>query len=916
MDSYSYMGNADVAAIEDMYRQYQTDPNSVDSSWQHFFEGFNFSKLNYEGGTPGNKTGSASEKVLPDAFQKEVAVINLIGAYRQRGHLFSDTNPVRERRKHDKPISLEDFGLSDSDLDTVFQAGVRIGLENATLRQIEEHVKQTYCRTIGVEYVFMRPREAVSWLQEKMESCRNMPSFSLDMKKHIFQKLSQAVLFENFMHTKFVGQKRFSLEGAESIIPAMDAIVEKGAELGIEEFVIGMAHRGRLNVLANILEKTYENIFTEFEGKEITEKVFSGDVKYHLGFSSDKICQNGKSVHLSLTPNPSHLEAVNPVVEGIVRAKRDARYEGDNNRIAPILIHGDAAIAGQGVNYEVLQMSLLEGYNTGGTIHVVLNNQVGFTTNYHDARSSTYCTDLAKTTLSPIFHVNGDDPEAVTYVTQLALEYRQQFHRDVFIDILAYRKHGHNEGDEPRFTQPQLYNIIAKHPNPLRIYGKYLIDRGDFTEEDGKQIEKEFRAELQEKLDQAKLRENAEVTSFLEGEWRGIRLAAETDFSHSPETGVPRDVLEQLTEGITNVPEEKKFFPKLKKLFENRRKMVLDKNQIDWGMGELLAYATLLIEDHPVRLSGQDVQRGTFSHRHAVVKNRETEAKYIPLQHLNEKQASFTIFNSLLSEYGVLGFEFGHSLALPDALTIWEAQFGDFANGAQVIIDQFIAAAEAKWQRMSGLVLLLPHGHEGQGPEHSSARLERFLVLCAEDNMQVVSSTTPASFFHAIRRQLVRPFRKPLIMMTPKSLLRHPACVSTMEEISGDTRFHEVIDDSRVETESVKRVVFCNGKIFYDLVEFQEKENRFDVAVVRMEQLYPFPKLQLQQILDKYSNAKEHVWVQEEPENMGAWAFMLRKFTMAPLIGVHRHESASPATGFASLHQTQQQDILRRAFGQ
>lgn len=904
MELYSFVGNADSTVIEDMYHQFLQDENSVDTQWQRFFQGFEFSRQHF-----GEEVGE-----VPENFRKEIAVSNMIGAYRARGHLYSNTNPVRPRRQHEAPIELKDFGLDESDLHSVFQAGIRIGLENATLQQILDHLEQTYCRTIGVEYVEMRPREAVTWLQQKMESCRNTPNFSSIEQKHLLHKLNQAVIFENFLHTKFVGQKRFSLEGSESIIPALDVIVEKGAELGIEEFVIGMAHRGRLNVLANILEKTYDTIFTEFEGKGFGDSPFSGDVKYHMGFSSDKYTHTGKKVHLSLTPNPSHLEAVNPVVEGIVRAKADFRYGGDYKKIAPILIHGDAAIAGQGINYEVLQMSLLQGYKTGGTVHVVLNNQVGFTTNYLDARSSTYCTDLAKTTLSPIFHINGDDVEAVAYVIQLALEYRQQFHRDVFVDIVSYRKHGHNEADEPRFTQPILYDIIAKHPNPREIYSKQLIEQGSIAADVAKEMEEEFKQELTNRLDEAKQRETAKVTSFLEGDWRGIRMASDADYTLSPETGIDAEVLKILADKISHVPSDKKFFPKLKRLFEERRAMVHETGKIDWGMGELLAYGSLLNEQVPVRLSGQDVGRGTFSHRHAVVKLPKSEEEYIPLQHISRRQASFSIYNSLLSEYAVLGFEFGYSLAVPQGLTIWEAQFGDFANGAQTIIDQFLSAAETKWQRMSGLVLSLPHGFEGQGPEHSSARLERYLELCAENNMQVAACTSPASLFHALRRQMARPFRKPLVLMSPKSLLRYPLCVSAPEEFATGTRFIEVIDDAYVPVKSVKRVLFCSGKIFYDLLDRQQQEKRKDVAIVRLEQLYPFPQVQLEKILARYNNAHQHYWVQEEPENMGPWPFMLRKFNMVPLIRVSRKESASPATGFAKLHRQEQEEIVNIAF--
>ena len=904
MTDYSYLGNADVAVIDNMYEQFRSDPDSIDPEWKHFFEGFEFSRERF-----GDDVTEA-----PEEFRKEISVINMIGAYRSRGHLFAKTNPIRPRRKHGAPIVYSNFGLEEADLDRVFQAGTRIGLEHATLREIIDHMEQTYCGSIGAEYVHMQQRDTISWLQQKMESCRNTHDFDLEDKKHILHKLNQAVAFENFIHTKFVGQKRFSLEGAESIIPALDAIVEKGADLGIEEFVIGMAHRGRLNILANILGKTYDSIFAEFEGKAFEESVFEGDVKYHMGFSSDKTTEHGKKVHLSLTPNPSHLEAVNPVVAGIVKSKIDFRYGGDLTKICPILIHGDAAIAGQGLNYELLQMSTLEAYKTGGSIHVVLNNQIGFTTNYLDGRSSTYCTDVAKVTMSPVFHVNGDDPEAVTYVIQLALEYRQQTHKDVFIDIVCYRKYGHNEGDEPRFTQPILYKIIAKHANPREIYAQQLLEQGSIDASLAKELEQDFKNMLQERLDEAKQKESADVTSFLEGTWTGIRMASRDDFSKSPDTGVAKKTLIAIADKISEVPQDKKFFPKLAKLFDGRRQMVHETNKIDWGMAELMAYGTLLNEGTPVRITGQDVRRGTFSHRHAVVTLPDSEEIYTPLSHVSEDQAPFAIYNSLLSEFAVLGFEFGYSLALPQGFTMWEAQFGDFANSAQIIIDQFISGAETKWQRMSGLVMSLPHGYEGQGPEHSSARLERYLELCAENNMQVTNITTPANLFHAFRRQIARPFRKPLIQMSPKSLLRHPLCVSPLEDFLTKTRFKEVIDDNFVTAKSVKRILFCSGKIYYDLLERQQEDDRKDVAIVRLEQLYPVPETQIKKILSKYKEAKHYFWVQEEPENMGAWGFMLRKFKWGELRVVSRKESASTATGFAKLHAAQQRVIIDVAF--
>lgn len=916
MDSYSYLSNADLGAFDDLYQQYQNQPESVPADWRKFFEGFDFSRATYGDEAPAPASGTASAG--DETFLKEIAVSNLIGAYRQRGHLFAKTNPVRPRRVHEEPIQLESFGLTEADLDVTFQAGSRIGIGPATLRDIVAHMEQTYCGSIGVEYKFVRTPEVVEWLQERMESCRNTPEFSREDRQHVLRKIHEAVAFEQFLHTKFVGQKRFSLEGCEAIIPALDTIVEHGSENGIKEFVIGMAHRGRLNVLANILGKTYDDIFTEFEGKAFGIDGFAGDVKYHMGFSSDKTTRTGEKVHLSLTPNPSHLEAVNPVVEGIVRAKIDHRYGGSEDQIVPILIHGDASVAGQGIVYEVLQMSQLSGYRTGGTVHVVLNNQVGFTTDYIEGRSSTYCTDVAKTTLSPVFHVNADDIEAVVFVTQLALEFRQRFHRDVFVDILGYRKHGHNEADEPRFTQPTLYKLIGKHPNPLQVYSRKLIETGRMEESEVRQMEEEFKRFLGDRFEESKQRESAKVMSFLEGEWSGIRRSLPEDFETSPETGVEQSRFAELAESMTKLPEEMPFFPKIRRLYDDRMKMVKETDSLDWGMAECMAYATLLDEGHPVRLSGQDVGRGTFSHRHAVVTS-EDDVKFVPLNHLNEQQARFSVYNSLLSEYGVLGFEFGYAYATPTGLTIWEAQFGDFANGAQIIIDQFISCSETKWQRMNGLVLLLPHGYMGQGPEHSSARVERYMELCADNNMQVANCTTPANLFHLLRRQMYRDFRKPLVIFSPKDLLRHPMCVSSVSEFTEGTRFREVLDDSYVEASQVRRVLLCTGKIYYELLARQQEEQRRDVAIVRLEQLYPVPEAQLREISRRYSAAEQWVWVQEEPENMGALSFIARQFgkrqlSPSPLRLIARRESSTPATGFAKIHAIEQKDLVDKAF--
>ncbi len=902
MDKFSYVGTGDVNAIEALFQQYVKDPNAVDASWRDFFKGFEFAQTSYSG---------YKGAVIPENVSKEFKVINLINGYRQRGHLFTKTNPVRDRRQYSPTLDIENFGLAKTDMETVFQAGNEIGIGSAKLKDIIAHLEQTYCGSIGVEYLFVRDPKVVKWLQDRMEKSKNTPSFSTAEKKTILNKLTQAVVFENYLATKFVGQKRFSLEGGEALIPAMNTLMEHGAELGIQDYVIGMPHRGRLNVLTNIMNKTYKDVFTEFEGRPSEDSLFDGDVKYHMGYSSDQISDTGKKIHVSLTPNPSHLETVNPVVEGIARAKIDNLYKGDNSKVCPILMHGDAAMSGQGIVYEVVQMSQLDGYKTGGTVHFVVNNQIGFTTNYMDGRSSTYCTDVAKVVLSPVFHVNGDDIEAVCFVAQLAMDFRQTFHRDVFVDILCYRKYGHNEGDEPRFTQPLLYKIIASHPNPKDIYVKKLTDENSTLVAEAKAIESAFKAELDTNLDEAKKTEKAKVTSFLEGNWKGVKMATATDFDKSPDTAINEKQFLDLAKRTTELPKDKKFFNKIQKVFDDRKAMIAGDNY-DWAMGELLAYASLMSEGNHVRFSGQDVERGTFSHRHAVVKVEDSEEEYVPLNNLGTK-GELRIYNSLLSEYGVLGFEYGYAFASPNILTIWEAQFGDFFNGAQIIIDQYLVAAEYKWRRMNGLVLLLPHGYEGQGPEHSSARMERFLQLCAENNLQIINATTPAQQFHALRRQLKRDFRKPLICFTPKKLLRYPSCVSKLKDFT-EGRFQEVIDDSAADAKNVKRVAFCTGKVYYDLIERREKEGVNDIAFVRIEQLYPFPHKQVDAILKKYNKTKDYLWIQEESENAGAWRHIEHTMKGVNLTYIGRDEMAAPATGFSKRHAAELEEILSKTF--
>ncbi len=887
MEDISYVGNADVNAIDELYKSYKKDPSSVDEGWKKFFEGFEFAQTNYEDGG-----------AIPENFQKEFKVLNLIEGYRSRGHLFTKTNPVRERRKYSPTLDIENFGLTEADLDLEFQAGTQIGLGTTTLRKIIEHLEEAYCESIGLEFHYIRDPERKAWFFEKLE-LDNRPKFTAEDKREIYRKVSEATLFEQFLQVKYVGQKRFSVEGGEALIPGLDRMVKMGAKLGVEEFVMGMAHRGRLNTLVNIFKKDIEELFGEFEGKQFDDDdSFDGDVKYHLG-QTREIDVDGKKVNLTLAPNPSHLEAVDPVVQGIVRAKIDD-YLKSEDKIVPVLVHGDAAIAAQGVVYEVIQMEQLRGYRTGGTIHIVVNNQVGFTTNYLDGRSSTYCTDVGKTTLSPVFHVNGDDVEAVTQTFLVALEYRQRFHRDIFIDLLCYRKYGHNEGDEPKFTQPKLYKAIAKHPNPREIYQQQLIEEGVITQEDADELKERLNVTLNERFDASKKQEKINVTNFLGDLWKDIGYAKAEDFEKSPNTGVSEKKLRELGAKLATLPEGKKIFRKVQKLFKDRLNM-LEADKLDWGMAEMMAYASLLVEGHPVRISGQDVERGTFSHRHGVVTTEDDEERILPLNHLQENQAEFTIYNSLLSEYGVLGFDYGYSLATPNGLTIWEAQFGDFMNGAQIMIDQFITSGEDKWNIQSGLVMLLPHGYEGQGAEHSSARLERFLQNCGDLNIQVVNSTTPANHFHALRRQLKRNFRKPMVVFSPKMLLRYPKAVSSVKQLATGG-FQEVIDDPRNIHSKASTVVLCSGKVYYEFIDEAEQRGVEDIAFVRIEQLYPLPKKQIEAVLAKYKNAEHIVWGQEEPENMGAWTYMAMNFRERNLEVVARPASAATAAGAKEIH--------------
>ncbi|MEX0291694.1 MAG: 2-oxoglutarate dehydrogenase E1 component [Flavobacteriaceae bacterium] len=918
MDKYSFLNTAHTSFFAELYDQYLVHPDSVEPSWRAFFQGFDFGLESADEVGLSMQNGMAvlangEEVVIPESLQKEFQVVRLIDGYRSRGHLFTKTNPVRERRKYSPTLEIENFGLSNTDMDVQFSAGEIIGIGRKTLREIIDHLTSIYCDAIGVEYMYIRSPERVQWIQNWLNVNDNHPKFTAERKKYILKKLNQAVSFEGFLHTKYVGQKRFSLEGNETLIPAVDAIVERAAELGVRQFVMGMAHRGRLNVLTNIFGKSAKDIFSEFDGKDYEQEIFDGDVKYHLGWTSERKAENGNKINMNIAPNPSHLETVGAVVEGITRAKQDAHYPEDFSKVLPIVVHGDAAIAGQGLAYEVVQMANLDGYKTNGTIHIVVNNQIGFTTNYLDGRSSTYCTDVGKVTLCPVLHINADDAEAVVHAALFALEYRMRFNRDVFLDLLGYRKYGHNEGDEPRFTQPKLYKAIAKHKNPRDIYADKLKAEGIIDEEYVKQLEAEYKASLEEELEDSRKEDKTEITPFMQDEWKGFENVREWEMMEAVDTGYDKKKLTKIAETLTQLPKDKKFLRKVEKLVNDRKKMFFETDSLDWAMGELLAYGTLLEEGFGVRISGQDVERGTFSHRHAVMKVEESEEEVMLLNNLSEKQGRFQIYNSLLSEYGVVGFDYGYAMASPNTLTIWEAQFGDFSNGAQIMIDQYISAAEDKWKLQNGLVMLLPHGYEGQGAEHSSARMERYLQLCARDNMYVADCTTPANLFHLLRRQMKVNFRKPLIVFTPKSLLRHPRAVSKVEDLAKGG-FQEVIDDNS-DVKKVKSLVFCTGKFYYDLLAAREEQNREDVALVRVEQLFPLPTEQINNVIAKYKNADDLVWAQEEPRNMGAWSHMMMHFEGAAKFRVaSRRFYASPSAGSAVRSKMRHQQVIDFVF--
>ena len=917
MDRFSFLNAAHTEFFAQLYDQYLDNPDSVEPSWRSFFQGFDFGMATYNEENAAEQmatyssnsvaSGQVSEKVL-----KEFNVLKLIDGYRTRGHLFTKTNPVRDRRTYSPNLAIENFGLSAADLDTVFDAAKILGHQPATLKEIIRRLENLYCQSIGVEYMYIRKPEVVQWIQDRLNINDNLPNFNVEQKKNILDKLNEAVSFENFLHTKYVGQKRFSLEGGESIIPALDALIEAAAEKGVEQFVMGMAHRGRLNILANIFGKATQDIFSEFDGKDYDQEYFDGDVKYHLGLTSERKTKTGKSININLAPNPSHLETVGAVIEGITRAKQDKYFPDDFSKVLPIAVHGDAAVAGQGIVYEIVQMAQLDGYKTGGTIHLVINNQVGFTTNYQDARSSTYCTDVAKVTLSPVLHVNADDTEAVVHAMLFALDYRMTFGGDVFIDLLGYRKYGHNEGDEPRFTQPVLYKIIARHKNPRDIYAEKLIVDGIIDQAYVNKIESDYKAKLDENLQASRKKDLTIIKPFMQDEWKGFVQVSDDVMLQKVDTTYDKKKLDGILETISTLPSDKKFINKITKIVTDRKTMY-DNNQIDWGTAEALAYGSLLQEGYDIRLSGQDVERGTFSHRHAVVKVEDSEEEVVLLNSVKDKKGQFNAFNSFLSEYGVLGFDYGYALANPNALTIWEAQFGDFSNGCQIMIDQYISCGEDKWNNQNGIVMLLPHGYEGQGAEHSSARMERYLQLCARHNMYVADCTTPANFFHLMRRQMKTKFRKPLVVFSPKSLLRHPLCVSTQEELANGS-FQETIDDTLVDKSKVKTVVFCTGKFYYDILAEREKLERNDVALVRIEQLFPLPTDQLKAIIATYPNADDYVWAQEEPKNMGAYSYMLVNFDLVPWRLASLKNYSAPASGSHTRDRRRHADAIRMVF--
>ncbi|MDC1167769.1 2-oxoglutarate dehydrogenase E1 component [Flavobacteriaceae bacterium] len=908
MDKFSFLNAAHTGYIADLYDKYLQNPDIVEPSWRSFFQGYDLANENFS-----FTEDSEASVEIPQSVRKEFLVVDLINGYRTRGHLFTKTNPVRDRRKYTPTLAIENFGLSKSDLDSTFNAGEIVGIGPKKLSEIIGHLERTYCDSIGVEYMYMRNPEKLTWWKDRLIVNDNHPNYTQDAKKYILSKLNQAVTFESFLQTKYVGQKRFSLEGGEALIPGISVALRNAAEVyGVEECVLGMAHRGRLNTLVNIFKKPVRDLFSEFEGKDFEDTNIDGDVKYHLGLTLSKTFRNGKQIKMNLVPNPSHLETVAAVAEGIARAKIDRKYNGDESKILPIIVHGDAAIAGQGIAYEVTQMAKLNGYKTGGTIHIVVNNQIGFTTNYLDARSSTYCTDVAKVTLSPVLHVNADDTEAVCHAMEMALDFRMKFKTDVFIDLLGYRKYGHNEGDEPRFTQPKLYKAISKHKNVKDLYAAQLLEENTINTEYLNKVTTDFKELLETEFNESKKVKTSKVKEFMQSTWKGFERQQLTSMLQTEDTTYPVDKLKNIAKIVSTVPENVQFVRKAERILQGRSKMVFETNTLDWGMAENLAYGSLLEQGFNVRISGQDVERGTFSHRHAILRDEISEERINLLNNNPNNSGKMTIYNSLLSEYGVLGFDYGYAMANPNTLTIWEAQFGDFSNGAQIMFDQYISAAEDKWKMQNGIVVLLPHGYEGQGSEHSSARIERYLQLCAEDNMTVANCTTPANFYHLLRRQMKRNYRKPLIVFTPKSLLRHPKAVNSIEDLATG-EFQEVIDDS-LNPSKVTKLVFCMGKFYYDLLAEREILEREDVALVRIEQLFPLHLEKIQRVIDRYPAVKEYIWAQEEPRNMGAWSFMLERLELVKLNVRSRKYYAVPAAGSSTRFKKRHKAVIDSVF--
>ena len=932
MDKYSFLNAANTQFFADLYDQYVENPDSVEASWRAFFQGFDFARENYgedffeeevvlaqsqsrEVSTP---VAASAQVSLPisDKVEKELRVLNLIKAYQQRAHLFAKISPITQRPSYEPALAIENFGFTQADLNTVFDAAKELQLQPSPLSLIIKKLEDTFTQSIGIEFDYIESFKVKEWIQNKLYATDFLKDFTKEEKVRILQKLAESTALENFFHNKYVGQKRFSLEGNEAVIPAIDALIELAAnEKDVKEVVIGMAHRGRLNMLINILGKNLQDVFSEFDGKDYENPEFDGDVKYHLGLTSLRTTIKGKEVLLNLAPNPSHLETVASVLEGIARAKQDIHYPEAPSQVLPIVIHGDAAVAGQGIVYEVMQMERLKGYTTHGTVHVVINNQIGFTTNPSDSRSTTYCTDIAKGFQAPVLHVNSDDTEAVVRAFLFALDYRMTFGTDIFIDVIGYRKYGHNEGDEPRFTQPSLYKLIGTHKNPTVIYTEKLVNQGVITPKEIEAYEETYRNHLDTELEASRLKDLTIINPFMQNEWQGFdHIASQQDMLLRVDTSFSREKLDQLAALITVLPEDKKFINKISKIIKERNNLYFEQQKVDWGLAEHLAFATLLSEGHDVRISGEDVGRGTFSHRHAVIKTEDTEEEIIPLSRIKELGGgTFRSFNSLLSEYGVLGFEYGYALTTPQTLTIWEAQFGDFANGAQIMIDQYISCGEDKWKNQSGLVMLLPHGYEGQGAEHSSARLERYLQLCASQNMFVTNCTTPANIYHLLRRQLKAPFRKPVIACSPKSLLRHPLVISSIEELTNGY-FQEVIDDAQVNPQEVRTLVFCSGRFYYDLLAEREKLNRQDVALVRIGQLFPLPVEQLKEIIARYPNVTDYVWAQEDPKNMGAYAYMLMNFDLVKWRLAAMNAYAAPAPGSPARHKARHQEAINKVF--